>query len=175
MESQGRNCNFEKERGKRGITALKKRNWDFKIYRVKCFWTVFQESAASHCFQLCVCVGCSVLVPGGCATILTLRDRFPAGMIYLFVLATCPSGTVRTAFPGGVLVLVFLRWLWDPTRRDMYISQRPWQNSPPRKVVDCGLKGMTWMFIKCFWGAWSSIFSVCACVKRNLRKRKEFS
>ena len=39
------------------------------------------------------------------------RDRFAEGMIYLFVLATCPKETVRMAFPEGVLVFGISQWI----------------------------------------------------------------
>ena len=59
----------------------------------------------------CVCELGVLCLCRGVAQPYSLRDRFPAGMICLFVLATCFSGTVRMAFPGGVLVFGISQWI----------------------------------------------------------------
>ena len=95
---------------KKRITALKNKKTIFEKHRVKSCEQFFKSRQRTVVLD-CVCELGVLCWCRGVAQPYSYRDRFPEGMICLFVLATCPRGKVRMAFPGGVLVFGISQWI----------------------------------------------------------------
>ena len=112
-------------------------------------------------------------MPGSCATVFTVRS-IPRGNDLFIVLAICPREDGRTAFPGGILCLVFLydygilRDVICTSVRDLERTVHPgrWLIVGQRHDLD-----VDQVFLRCV----VIYFCVCVCVcEENPKEKKRF-